>query len=201
MHQLQQYTRRDGTTVEPEVIELGGHNRKGRQTVVQVTEPVVDPLGNVIAARVDTRLDKPGVRLVVEAHGELILTRHAKELGMVFYRDMCLGRIEGVEASAIHWNIYAEVKRKVAEGWRPPPGYLTPEKLYHPEIGRRRKQARVDGIHRASEDEVEALLEGIRSQGVDDEDAIEAARERGLDLPEAPPAPRDLAAMLNEANG
>lgn len=175
-------TRADGSVVNPTVIERGAFGRK--KTHTRHHEPVVDPQGNVIAAEVCTWLDKPGIRLVVESEGQIMLTKHARRLGMVLYRDMCMGLVEGVEASPVHWKIYEAVVQLKAKNQVPEHGALPAEKLYHPEVIRRRKLD-VGGVRRITKDEIEEMLKGIRSMATGDEEtARQMAEERGMAVPD-----------------
>ena len=177
-----EYTRPDGSVLRPMVIERGTFGKT--QTHKSLREPVVDPQGHVIAAEICTWLDKPGIRLVVQHEGQIMLTKHAKDLGMVLYRDMCFGHVPGVEASPVHWKIYLAVSALKAKNQVPDHGALPPEKLYHPEVIRRRK-ADSGGVRRISVDEIESILEGIRSQATGDEEtARAAAEERGMVVPD-----------------
>jgi hypothetical protein len=178
----QELQRPDGSTVTTEVIEFGIPGRK--RSVQQITEPVVDPQGNVISALVDTRLREPGLRFVVQREGQLLLTKHARDLGMVFYRDMCLGRVPHVAASPVHWTIYEKIKSMVAAGQRPAQGSITPEQMYHPEVIRRRGLNR-DGIQRVDGAAMAAILDEIRESApeMSDEEIQRDAERLGMELP------------------
>jgi hypothetical protein len=189
--------RPDGSTVEPEIITFGIPGRK--RTQQQITEPVVDPQGNVISALVDTRLREPGLRFVVQREGQLLLTKHARELNMVFYRDMCLGRVPGVAASRVHWAIYEKIRAMVAAGQRPARGSISPEQMYHPEVIRRRALNR-DGIERVDEAAMSAILDEIREAAPEmTADEIERESDRlGMTVPDDG-IPRSLNSLLHEA--
>lgn len=156
-------------------------------------EPVVDQYGNVQEVTLDSTLKHGGLRLVEVHQGQAILTIHADRHGYVFYRDLCYGRVDGVAASPIHWKIWEKVSQLRAAG-KLPTKPLDPEDLYHPEVIRRRGLSR-DGFERV---DMTAVIDEIRDQGVDDEDAREVARARGLVVP-SDGEDKDLAALLAEA--
>jgi hypothetical protein len=191
-----QIKRSDGTTVEATIITRGRRGRERREA--RFFEPVVGPSGDVIAAEVNTTLDKPGLRFVVKAHGKLILTEHAERLGYTFYRDMCLVGIpsEKVEPSPIHWAIYEKVSALKAKN-QVPKTPIPPAKLYHPEVVRRRSQSQ-DGVRRIDDAEMQAILDRITLE--DTEEDVKRARAAGLVVPE-PESDRSLEALLAEAAG
>jgi hypothetical protein len=178
---MQQETieRPDGSTIEAEVIVKGSIHRRTKTT--QVSEPVVDEHGNVQAVIVQTRLDKPGVTLVTMHEGQLQLTRHARKRGYVFYRDMCLGVVPGVEASPIHWKIYEKIRQMVSGGQRVD---VTPEMIFHPEVLRRRG-AHTNGHRRVGVDKMAEIIGELREAGagVDLEQATARAKATGMVLP------------------
>jgi hypothetical protein len=150
----------------------------------------------VIAAEVNTTLDKPGLRFVVKAHGKLILTEHAERLGYMFYRDLCLKGIpsQGIEPSPIHWAIYQKVSQLKAKN-QVPKTPIPAEKLYHPEVARRRTQSQ-DGVRRIDDAEMQAILDRIRVEDTDED--VKAAKAAGLNVPE-PDSDKSLEALLAEA--
>ena len=179
---MQQETiqRPDGSTVEAEVIIAGSIHRKTK--TLQVTEPVVDEFGNVQAVIVQTRLDKPGLSIVASHDGQLLLTRHGRQRGYVFYRDMCLGAVDGVEASPIHWKIYEKVRKMVASGQRVD---VTAEMMYHPEVLRRRAK-HTNGHQRVGHDKMAEIIGELREAGTgtDLEQATARAKAIGMALPD-----------------
>jgi hypothetical protein len=189
-----QIKRADGTTVDATIITRGRRGRERRET--RFFEPVVGLGGDVIAAEVNTTLDKPGLRFVVKAHGKLILTEHAERLGYMFYRDLCLKGIpsKGIEPSPIHWAIYQKVSELKSKN-QVPKTPIPADKLYHPEVARRRTQSQ-DGVRRIDDAEMQAILDRIRVE--DTEEDVKAAKAAGLSVPE-PESDKSLEALLAEA--
>lgn len=181
-------TRSDGSTVEPTIISRGAPGRKVEWS--QTTEPVVGPLGHVQEARVDSPLREPGLRLVIEREGQLLLTRHAHKLGYVFYKDICMGvadRSDGqgkTEPLPVFWQIHRKFRQLKTKN-QVPRTPIADEDLYHPEVVRRRSLDS-EGVRRLESEEVSRMIEEIRAQGTDDEDARAIARDRGLEVPDAP---------------
>lgn len=198
-------TRPDGTTVVPTVIQRGAPGRKVVWS--QTTEPVVGPLGHVQEARVDTPLREPGLRLVIEREGQLLLTQHSRRLGYDFYKDICMGqaaRSDGsgkTECLPVFWQIHRKFRELKTKN-QVPRTPISDEDLYHPEVVRRRALDS-EGVRRLESDEVQAMLAEIRAQGTDDESARAVARERGLDVPDAPADATvgDLIAQGQKARG
>jgi hypothetical protein len=178
---MEAITRPEASVVEAELVTRGSVHRKTQ--VALITEPVVDLAGNVQAVVVQTRLKEPGVSMVVHHDGQLILTRHARAKGVVFYRDMCLGAVAGVEASPIHWKIYEKISKMVAAGERVD---VTPEMIYHPEVLRRRA-GRTNGHRRIGKDKMAEIIGEIREAGAgeDLETAEARAKAIGMNIPEA----------------
>jgi hypothetical protein len=161
MHQAPTITRPDGTEVQPITIEMGRGTK-----IKQLSEPLVTPEGMIVDAPISS-LEKPG-----------------RDLGYVFYRDMCRGALPGVEASPVHWKIYQKVREMVATGRRPAQGSLKLEELYHPHILVMRGKAS-QGLKKVGRDEMQAMLDEVRSMSSgDDETARAAALELGMTLPE-----------------
>jgi hypothetical protein len=186
--------RQDGTTVEATIITRGARGKERR--VSRLIEPVVGPGGDVIAAEVNTSLDKPGLRFVVMAHKKLILTEHAERLGYMFYRDLCLLGIpaEGIDPSPIHWEIYKKLAEMKANN-QVPKTPLTAEQMYHPEVARRRALDHA-GVKRVSDEDMAKILAGIRVE--DTEEDIKAAKAAGLVVPKRKGQPK-LDELLAEA--
>lgn len=178
MPQAPTITRPDGTEVQPITIVMGMGT-----TIKQLSEPLVTPEGMIVDAPISS-LEKPGLRLVASHEGQLMLTKHARDLGYVFYRDMCRGALPGVEASPVHWQIYQKVRAMVATGRRPAQGSITLEELYHPHILVMRGKAS-QGLKKVGRDDMQAILDEVRAMSSgDDETARAAALELGMTLPE-----------------
>jgi hypothetical protein len=188
-------TRPDGSEIKPLVITTGRQGHKTTHTVL--TEPLVDPAGQVIDALVNTRLEHPGLVFVRMVEGQLVLTKHARDNGLVSYRDMCLGKIEGVEASAIHWRIYQKLTEMAANGQRPATDAITPEQMWHPEVVRRMAAEQAGG-HRVDADAMAKILDDIRAQGTDDEAAEARAVKAGIDF--EPSDDKPIGELLAEAS-
>ena len=189
--------RQDGTEVKASMISRGPAGRRTQSG--GLFEPVVGPTGDVIRARVNTTLANPGLKFVVQAHGKLILTEHAERLGYMFYRDLCLQGIpaKGVEASPVHWQIYQKLC-ELKDANRVPRTPLTAEDMYHPEVVRRRREDH-SGVSRIDDDDMAAILQGVRDRFDPETPEIrEAARAAGLAVPE-PDSGEALSEMIARA--
>lgn len=190
-------TRPDGSTIEATIIHRGTAGKK--KTTTGLYEPVVGPNGDIIRAKINTTLDKAGLTWVRLVEGKVVLTKHAERHGYMRYRDLCLLGIpsEGVEPSPVHWEIYKELCR-LKDLNQVPRTPLTAEQMYHPEVERRRK-ANEAGVQRIDDDAMLAILQGIRDRhDPDSPELIEAARAKGLEVPE-PESNQDLGALLERA--
>lgn len=81
--------------------------------------------------------------------------------GFVLYEDLCKGRVDGVEASPKHWEIWQRYLTMRANGIEPDPKSksLAPEHFYHPEVLRRRERAAAGGnVRTMSPDDVARFL-------------------------------------------
>jgi hypothetical protein len=142
-------------------------------------------------------------------NGTISIARWARAVGFVLYEDICKGRAESVidgevrqiEASPKHWqawlNYVALMRRgaqlptarpvESAEGGKPVVDSIT-SKMYHPEVIRRREQAKRGGRNTISE---ERALEMILATP---EDMLEAAGRGASDIVDRQ---RSVAEMLD----
>jgi hypothetical protein len=146
--------RPDGSVIEP-IPSVQG-SKANRQITLRRFAPVVDKEGNVLEEQVD-HPNHSGLRWAKVVDGQVILTRRAREQGVVFYRDMCLGRIDGVEAAPEKWGHWLAVKKMRGRGLVPARGALSMETLYHPECIRR-AEANQGGVTRLDEKAINDLL-------------------------------------------
>jgi hypothetical protein len=185
--------RRDGSTIQATLITRGPRGRES--TDRRIFEPVVGPGGDIIPAEVNTTLDKPGVRFVKLIEGELVLTMHAKRLGYVFYRDMCLYGLPAtedrpaVEASREHWHLYQALSELKAKN-QVPAEPIPDDVKYHPEVVRRMSEHR-SGAVRVPQEKIDEVLARIRAQSDDGPEARASARAKGLHVPESEPGDVD----------
>ena len=163
--------RPDGSVIEPIKSVQGG---KGNQQVtLRRYAPVVDLEGNVLEEQID-HPNHSGLRWAREVDGEVHLTKRSRELGVVFYRDMCLGRVKGVKAEPEKWGFWVAVKKMRGRGQAPERDALPLKKLYHSECIRR-MEANHGGVQRIDAKAINDLLReaGEAVEG-DDEGIAEA---------------------------
>jgi len=128
-------------------------------------EPVVGPNGEFQEAVLE---HNGGMMLVTVAHGQAMLMQWAREAGWTLYRDICFGRIPGVEGDPRFWRIYELVSKSRRAGKLPARGALTAEQIYHPEVLRRRTE-RSGGYQRFTAEEFEATLAEMEAAIPEDE--------------------------------
>jgi hypothetical protein len=90
--------------------------------------------------------------------GKAAIHPEFEKRGFVLYEDLCKGRVEGVEASPKHWDIWLRYVKLRAEGHEPAPGSITPERFWHPEVLRRRANAEKGGLAHMDATRVAAFL-------------------------------------------
>lgn len=110
----------------------------------------------------------------------LSLTLHARSQGTVLYEDLCKGKVPGCEPSELHWKLWQRVVNLRSQGKEPRRGALEAaakklgiDKIYHPEIYRRRAMVSEGGFFAVDVDEVldfAGLGGGELVEGLVDED-------------------------------
>lgn len=149
--------RPDGTTIKPIKVIQGGKNN--RTVTWRRFAPVVNKDGAVIAEPID-HANHSGLRWVKVIEGQATLTRRSRDAGVVFYRDMCLGRVPGVEAAPEKWGLWLAIQEARGRGQVPERGTLPPEKLYHPECAARAAR-NAGGLERLGSQAIEDLIASV----------------------------------------
>jgi hypothetical protein len=169
------------TTRGTPAILLSTGSKATKREVFRV-EPVVGPKGEFHEARVDIA---GGHRLVREVEGQVVLTLEARQQGWTLYRDMCFGQVPGVEPSIKHWKTYELLRDARKAGRLPEHAAISAEKMYHPEVIRRRT-SRVGGFERFTAEDFDAALAQTVAEFEDSISPAErrriAARARELDI-------------------
>jgi hypothetical protein len=138
--------------------------------------PAVTSTGSLTVTFLDRQLMRRGQPVLqglapvgYTAEMGISLTLHARSQRTVLYEDLCLGRVEGVEASPGHWKIWQRVCEVRASGRDIRKGALEQlaikvglERPYHPEVYRRRELVSEGGLESVDLDEL------LRDFGVTD---------------------------------
>lgn len=132
--------------------------------------PAIGPKGELVVRFADPK--HPGAAAgqnpvtVDEANRGSIHPAFAR-LGWVLYEDLCRGRIDGIESSPLHWEVWTKFVAKQAKGFVFAPGSIPEEEFYHPEVLRRRAKANDGGLLSLSSDDVAELF-GFGVDGASD---------------------------------
>jgi len=142
------------------------------------THLAIGPKGQIVIRHLTPSNTKDiGDVAIKTMSGRAVLDPLYAARGWVMYEDLCAGRVNGVEADANAWKRWQSLIEHNARGKALPKALRNDDKLYHPEVARRRKAGGLEVV--PSIDEYKAMFPGYDFDGETDEDDERARKSKG----------------------
>lgn len=141
--------------MQPFSITLGGETTTVQQLDAPKVSPwayptvaAIGPKGQIVVRHLDPKLVRDDTAIgdvpIKTMSGQPVLDPIYAAQGWVMYSDLCAGRVPGVPADADAWKRWQSLVQYNAAG-RPLPKQLRDDdKLFHPEVARRRKAGGIE---------------------------------------------------------